>query len=240
MQGLVGIVRLVCCVNVGGLMMSKVYARRQEFAIRKAIGGARLRWIGEVLLESLAIALAGAALGAVAAWFGSAALLRFFLDPNQTEKLTVRPDATVLFVTGGLAVCATMLFGILPAWQAGRSDPGGLLTSRGKLGGRRQIAGRAFVPIQVALSLVLVTAAALLSQSLIHLRGEHLGFDAVHVITQAPAFYHQLPQKDDDTFLDVYQWMLDRLDGLAAIQSAAVTGNPPTQHGVPSRFPPTA
>jgi predicted permease len=235
LQGLVCIVLLLCCVNTGGLMMSKVYARRHEFAIRKAIGGARLRLIRQYLLESLTIALAGAALGAVAAWFGSAALLRFFLDPNQTEKLTVRPDATVLFVTGGLAVCATILFGILPAWQAGRSDPGGLLTSRSKLGGRRQIAGRAFVPIQVALSLVLVTAAALLSQSLIHLRGEHLGFD-VDVVTQSPGFYHQLPQKDDDTFLDVYQRIVDRLEGLPGIQSAAITGNLPTEHGVTSQF----
>jgi predicted permease len=236
LQGLVGIVLLLCCVNIGGLMMSKVYARRHEFAIRKAIGGARLRLIRQYLLESLSIALAGAALGGVAAWFGSAALLRFFADPNQTEKLAVRPDATVLFVTGGLAVCATILFGILPAWQAGRSDPGGLLTSRSRLGGRRQVAGRAFVPIQVALSLVLVTAAALLSQSLIRLRGEHLGFDAVHVVTQSPSFYHQLPQKDDDTFLDVYQMIVDRLEGLPGIEAAAITGNRPTEPGVTSRF----
>jgi predicted permease len=236
MQGLAGVVLLLCCVNVGGLMMSKVYARRHEFAIRKAIGGARLRLVRQYLLESLAIALTGAALGAVGAWFGSAALLRFFLDPDQTEKLAVHPDATVLFVTGGLAVCATILFGTLPAWQAGRSDPGGLLTSRNKLGGRRQVAGLAFVPIQIALSLVLATAAGLLSQSLIHLRGEHLGFDAVHVITQSPGFYHQLPQKDDDTFLDVYQRIVDRLEGLPGIQSAAITGNRPTEHGVSSRF----
>ena len=236
MQGLVGVVLLLCCVNVGGLMMSKVYARRHEFAIRKAIGGARLRVVRQYLLESFMIALAGTALGAGGAWFGSAALLRFFLDPDQTEKLTVHPDATVLFVAGGLAVCATVLFGTLPAWQAGRSDPGGLLTSRNVLGGRRQVAGRAFVPIQVALSLVLATAAVLLSQSLIRLRGEHLGFDAVHVIAQSPSFYHQLPLKDDDTFLDVYQRMVDRLESLPGIQSAAIIGNRPTERGVSSRF----
>jgi predicted permease len=74
-----------------------------------------------------------------------------------------------------------------------------------------------------------------LSQSLIHLRGEHLGFDA-HVVTQSPGFYHQLPQKDDDTFLDVYQRIVDRLEGLPGIQSAAITGNLPTEHGVTSRF----
>lgn len=235
MQGLVGIVLLLCCLNVGGLMMSKVYARRREFAIRTAIGGARLRLIRQYLVESLALAFVGAAFGAVAAWFGSAVLLRFFLDPDQTERLALRPDATVLLVTGGLAVCATILFGILPAWQAGRTDPGGLLTSRGTLRGRRQVAGRAFVPIQVALSLVLVTAAALLSQSLIRLRGEHLGFD-VHVVTQSPGFYHQLPQKDDDTFLDVYQRIVDRLEASPGVQSAAIIGNLPTEPGVAARF----
>jgi ABC-type antimicrobial peptide transport system permease subunit len=61
MQGLVGIVLLLCCVNVSGLMMSKVYARQHEFAIRKAIRGACLRLIRQYLLESLTIALAGAA-----------------------------------------------------------------------------------------------------------------------------------------------------------------------------------
>jgi predicted permease len=236
MQGLVGVVLLLCCVNIGGLMMSKVYARRHEFAIRKAIGGGRLRLIRQYLLESLALALVGAALGAAGAWFGSAALLRFFLDPDETGSLAVRPDATVLLVTGGLAVCATILFGILPAWQAGRTDPGGLLTSRSKLGGPRQAAGRAFVPVQVALSLVLVTAAALLTQSLIHLRAEHLGFDALHVVTQSPSFFHQLPQKDDDSFLDVYQRIVDRLEGSPGIQAAAIIGNRPTEPGVTARF----
>ena len=236
MQGLVGIVLLLCCVNVGGLMMSKVYARRREFAIRKAIGGGRLRLMRQYLLESLTLALAGAALGAAGAWFGSGAILRFFVDPAETGSLAVRPDASVLLVTGGLAVCATILFGILPAWQAGRTDPGGLLTSRSKLGGRSQTAGRAFVPVQVALSLVLVTAAALLSQSLIHLRGEHLGFDAAHVVTQSPGFFHQLPQKDDDSFLDVYQRIVERLEGSRGIQAAAITGNRPTEPGVAAHF----
>lgn len=67
MQGLVGIVLLLCCVNVAGLMMSKVYSRRQEFAVRTAIGAARWRLIRQYLTESFVIALAGAALGGAAA-----------------------------------------------------------------------------------------------------------------------------------------------------------------------------
>ena len=82
MQGLVGIVLLLCCVNVAGLMMSKVYSRRQEFAVRTAIGAARWRLIRQYLTESFVIALAGAALGAAAAWYGTGYLLPFFRHPE--------------------------------------------------------------------------------------------------------------------------------------------------------------
>jgi hypothetical protein len=133
MQGLVAVVLLLCCVNVGGLMMSTVHARRREFAVRMAMGAGRWRLIRQYLTESFVIAAAGALLG---------------------------------------AVLTTLLFGAAPAWYAGRSDPGTLLKSRTALGGRRRIAGRAFVPIQVALSVAMVASAGLLSRSLIRIRVE--------------------------------------------------------------------
>jgi len=221
MQGLVAIVLLLCCVNVGGLMMSKVYARRHEFAVRTAMGAARWRLIRQYLLESFVIALAGAALGAVAAWYGSGLLLHFFRNPNMGEALSVRPDRTVFLINGLLAVVTTIFFGTLPAWRAGSSDPGMLLKSRTTVGGRRQIAGRAFVPIQVAMSLVLVALAALLSQSLTRIRGEYTGFDVNHVTIQTPPF-NLLPQKGDAR-LDIYQRMVDRIEQMPGIRSAAVT-----------------
>jgi predicted permease len=236
MQGLVAVVLLLCCINVAGLMLSKMNTRQHEFAIRKAIGGGRVRLTRQCLLESLLMAVAGATLGAVAAWFGSAALLRFFVDPNQTETLSLHPDASTFFVTAGLAICTTILCGIVPAWHAGRSDPGALLTSRTKVAVRGQLAGRAFVPIQVALSLVLVSTAGLLSKDLLNFRGEHLGFDAAHVTTETPWFYHQLPQKDDEAFLEVYQQIVNRLEELPGVESAAITGNRPTEHGVAAPF----
>lgn len=135
--------------------------------------------------------------------------------------MSVHPDKTIFFIAGIFAVVTTLIFGTLPAWRAGRADPGSLLKSRTSVGGRRQIAGRAFVPIQVALSLVLVALAGLLSQSLNRLRGEHLGFDVNHVTIQTPPF-RNLPQKSDAK-LDLYQRMVDRLEQLPGIQSAAVT-----------------
>jgi predicted permease len=134
--------------------------------------------------------------------------------------MSIQPDNSVFWMTGSLAVLTTLFFGTLPALIAGRSDPGLLLKSRTAVGGKRQV-GKAFVPIQVALSLVLITMATLLSQSLIRLRGEYTGFDVNHVTIQTAPFI-VLPQKDDAK-LDLYQRMVDRLEQLPGMNSAAVT-----------------
>jgi predicted permease len=220
MQGLVAIVLLLCCVNVSGLMMSKIHERQREFAVRTAIGAGRWRLIRQYLTESSVIALSGAALGAAGAWYGSPLLLQFFRDPNWGTGMSVQPDNTVFLVTGACAVLTTIFFGIFPAWRAGRSDPGMLLKSR-TAGAQRRLVGRAFVPIQIALSLLLVTLATLLSQSLTRIRSEYTGFDVDHVTIQTPPF-HRLPQKGDAK-LDVYQRMVDRIEQSSAVRSAAVT-----------------
>jgi len=221
MQCLVAVVLLLCCVNVGGLMMSTVYARRHEFAVRTAMGAGRWRLTRQYLTESFVIAAAGATLGAAAAWYGIRLLLAFFIDPNRQEGLFIRPDNTVLLITSISAVLTTLLFGAAPAWHAGRSDPGTLLKSRTALGARKRILGRAFVPIQVALSVALVASAGLLSQSLIRIRTEQVGFDIGHITITCSQFYN-LPQKGD-ALLDLYQRMVDRLEQLPGIQSAAAT-----------------
>src|SRR5262249_45172094 len=219
MQCMVAVVLLLCCVNVGGLMMSTVYARRHEFAVRTAMGAGRWRLTRQYLTESFVIAAAGATLGAAAAWYGIRLLLAFFIDPNRQEGLFIRPDNTALLITSLTAVLTTLLFGSAPAWHAGRSDPGTLLKSRTALGGRKRILGRAFVLIQVALSVALVASAGLLSQSLIRIRTEQVGFDIGHITITCSQFYN-LPQKDD-ALLDLYQRMVDRLEQLPGIQSAA-------------------
>ncbi len=234
MQGLVGVVLLLCCVNVAGLMLSRIYQRRHEFAVRSAVGAGRWRLVRQYLTESFVIAAAGALLGALLAWIGSQALLTFFMDPKAQWGLTVPLDRTVFLVTAILAVLSTLLFGAVPAWLAGRAELGMLLKSR-TLAGRRQIAGRAFVPIQVALSLVLVAVAGLLSESLIRMRSEHLGFDVSHITLTATQFQN-LPQKGD-ALLDLYQRMVDRLNEMPGILSAAITWlTPLTNRQVTSGF----
>lgn len=225
MQGLVGIVLLVCCVNIGGLMMTRVAARQHEFAVRTALGASSPRVVRQSLTESLVIAIAGSALGALGAWYGSGFLLHFFRDPMMFEPISVHPDKTVFWITAFFAVLTTLLFGIFPAWRAARTDPGTLLKSRTSMGGRRQIAGRMLVPIQVALSLVLVVLASLLSQSVIKLRGERTGFDLDHVTIQTSPMV--LLGLKGDAKLDLYQRMVDRLMQMPAIDAAAATSQTP-------------
>ena len=235
MQGLVGIVLLLCCINVAGLMMSKVYARRQEFAVRTAIGAARWRLIRQYLTESFVIALVGAALGAAAAWYGTGYLLPFFRHPNEGVGLSISPDATVFAVTGFFAVLTTLLFGTLPAWRAGSADPGSLLKSRTAGAGRRRVLGRAFIPLQVALSFALVAIATLLSQSLIRLETEETGFDLDHVTIQTAPFH--LLNLTAEARMDLYHRMKDRLEQLPGINSASFTlFTPMTSFQATSRF----
>ena len=195
MQGLVAIVLLLCCVNVGGLMLSKLHERRHEFAVRTAIGAAGMRIARQYLTEAFLIALAGAALGAAVAWYGTPWLLPFFRSPMEGVGMKLEPDQTVFLVTATSAVLTTLFFGGVPAWRAGRADPAGLMTSR--TAAQRATAGRGFVAIQVALSLVLVTLAALLSQSMLRLQTEPTGFDLDHVTIQtAPVHVLSLPSRE--------------------------------------------
>jgi predicted permease len=221
MQGLVAIVLLLCCVNVAGLMMSKVYSRRQEFALRTAIGAARWRLMSQHLTESFVIALAGAALGAAAAWYGTGYLLPYFRHPMEGTGMSINPDAAVFAVTGLSAVLTTLLFGTFPAWRAGGADPGDLLKSRTAGAARRYILGRAFIPLQVALSFALVSIATLLSQSLIRLQTEQTGFDLDHVTIQTAPFH--LRNLTREARMELYHRMKERLEQLPGMNSASFT-----------------
>jgi predicted permease len=219
MQGLVAIVLVLCCINVSGLMLSKLHERQHEFAVRTAIGAGSLRLMRQYLTEALLIASAGAVLGAAAAWYGVPLLLPYFRHPMEGIALSVQPDRMVFWVTTLSALATTLTFGSLPAWRAGRTDPGALMKSRGAA--QHPSAGRGFVALQVALSLVLVFVASLLSQSLLRLQNERTGFDVDHVTIQTAPF-HVLPVSGDAR-LDLYDRMVDRIRRAPTMHAAAVT-----------------
>ena len=130
MQGLVAVVLLLCCVNVGGLMLSKVYARQREFAVRTAIGAARWRLIRQYLTESFVIALAGGRARRGGTWYGSPPLLGFFRDPMMGAPFRCVPTGRFSGLPAPAPWPLRFYLVHLPAWRAGRSDPAVLLTSR--------------------------------------------------------------------------------------------------------------
>jgi predicted permease len=225
MQGLVGVVLVLCCLNVGGLMLAKVYSRQREFAVRTALGAGLWRLVRQYLTESFVIAILGGTVGAALAWRGCDVLLHFFRDPMMGEAMSVHPDRSMFFAAGFFALLTTLLFGMLPAWRAGHSDPGELLKSRTNLGGRRQIAGRMFIPLQVAVSLVLVVLASLLSESIVKLRSERTGFDIDHVTIQTSPLY--LLRKNGEAKLNLYQRLVDRISEMPNVRAAAATSQTP-------------
>jgi predicted permease len=139
----------------------------------------------------------------------------------EGAAMSINPDATVFAVTGLSAVLTTLLLGTLPAWRAGSADPGDLLKSRTAAGARRPILGRAFIPLQIALSFALVSTATLLSQSLTRLQTEQTGFDLDHVTIQTAPF--SLQNLTPETRMELYHRMKNRLEQLPGINSASFT-----------------
>jgi predicted permease len=167
------------------------------------------------------LALAGAALGAAIGWYGTGYLLPFFRHPMEGVGLSIRPDAAVFAVSAIAAVLTTLLFGTLPAWRAGSAPPGNFLKSRTAAAGRRRVLGRAFIPLEVALSFALVSIATLLSQSLIRLETEKTGFDLDHVTIQTAPLH--LLHLTAEARMELYQRMRNRLDQLPGINSSSFT-----------------
>ncbi len=185
LQAAVGLVLLIACANVANLLLSRAAPRAREMALRTALGAGRSRLVRQTLLESLPLALAGGALGLLLAGWGMRLLVAF--SPVTVPRThEVRMDAAVLAFT--LLVCcgATVMFGLAPAIQASRVR----LSEALKAGGRSATGGRShqrllglFVVCQIALCLVLLSAANLLLKSFARLLATDPGFRAEKVLS---------------------------------------------------------
>ena len=119
LQGIVLLVLLLCCINLGGLQSSRLQARQHEFAVRTALGAARSRIVQQCLTESLLLAFLGSVVAAALAWSSTAALGAFLTPPGSGATTLLRPDARVLAVSTALALITALLFGWRPrCWPA--------------------------------------------------------------------------------------------------------------------------
>ena len=179
----VGVVLLIACVNIAGLLLARSALRTREIATRLALGSSRGVVVRQLLVESAVIALLGGVLGLAVGEGVLVALLRLSADVFPIGY-PVALDARVLSVTLLLSVGTSVLFGLIPALQATRVDVQGALAQSGTravTGGSSRWARRVLVAGEIALSVVLLVGAGLLVRSFIQLRMLDPGFDPANV-----------------------------------------------------------
>jgi predicted permease len=184
MMAMVGVVLMIACANVANLTLARATGRQREIGVRLALGAGRGALIRQLLTESLLIALAGGALGAVLASWGGDLVVALVSGTISGIALEGRRDAGVFLFTACASLMTAVAFGLAPALRSTRMDVNRMLASgtRGAIGNRgTSRSGRLVVVGQVALSLMLLVSAALFVRSLHALMTQNVGFDRDHV-----------------------------------------------------------
>ena len=234
----VGLLLLIGCGNVANLLLARATTREKEFAIRAALGASRSRLIRQLLVESMILALAGAAMGTLLAWSGLKFLVALMPQNIIPAEAVIRLNAPVLLFTLGVAILTALIFGLVPAFKAARKDLNEPLrdTGKGLSGGFRHGKLRnAVVVLEVALSLTLLVAAGLLMRSFVALREVHLGFQPDHVlVARLPLPVERY--KTADQVVGFYRPLLQRIKALPGIVDATETSTLPPYGGIGSEI----
>ncbi len=232
----VGLLLLIGCGNVANLLLARATTREKEFAIRSALGASRRRLIRQLLVESLLLAIGGAAVGTLMAWGGLKFLVALMPQEIIPAEAVIRLNTPVLVFTLLTAVLTALVFGLVPALKAARKDLNEPLRDSGKgiSGGFRH--GRlrdAVVVLEVGLSLTLLVAAGLLMRSFVALREVHLGLQPDHVlVARLPLPLERY--KTADQVAGFYRPLLQRLKALPGVVEATETSTLPPYGGIPS------
>jgi putative ABC transport system permease protein len=217
----------IACANVANLLLARWSARARELAVRAAIGAGRARLARQLFTEIAVLIAAGTAVGMV---FVAVALRAFvhFAAVGLPRLSEITTDFRVFGIALGISLLTALIFGGLPAFRAGRIDPQSVLR-RGAAAAGHRFLRRALVTVEVALSVVLLSGAALLFQTLWHLQNDHLGFQPGRLLTVSiPLRGPNRVPSARDRIIDTTLAGLHRFPG---VESAALTECTPMSGG---------
>jgi putative ABC transport system permease protein len=234
--GAVALVLMIACANVANLLLARASARKRELATRAALGAGRGQIIRQLLTESLVLSLTGGLLGLALGFVGVRLLLR--ISPGGIPRLgahgsAVTLDLNILLFTLGISILTGILFGLVPAISASRTNLAATLnesSSRSGIGFRSGKLRSVLVVSEMALALVLVIGATLLIRTFLKLQGVDPGFDTHHVLTMSMSISGDRFQKTAGV-AQVIRDGTDRLKAVPGVSNAAVSCCLPLQGG---------
>ena len=227
MLGAVGLVLLIACANVANLLLARAAARQKEVAIRMALGASRRRIASQLLTESVLLSLVGGVVGLLLASWGMELLVAY--GPADVPRLReVSLDRYVLFFTFGVATLTGVLFGLAPALNVSKPDPGRMLneSGRGTAQGGRNWMRSGLIVSEVALSLMLLVGAGLLINSFWRLLQTDAGFDPKGVLALDIPLSRTTYSKPEQRAA-AFQQLIGRMKTLPGVRDASVVSNVP-------------
>jgi predicted permease len=218
-----GCVLLVACGNLANLMLARGLKDRAQTSVRVALGASRGRLVRKALVECVMLAVIGGALGIAVAYAGTRLILHLAFQiggPNNYVPIDPTPSWTVLLFTLGMSVLTGVIFGIAPAWMTSHAKPVEALRGASRsVGVQRSWAQKSLVIAQAAMSVVLLSAAALLGQSLRNLERQNFGFETQgrYIAWINPTLGNYKPEQMEPMFREID----DRLRQIPGVRTAA-------------------
>jgi putative ABC transport system permease protein len=222
----VGFVLLIACANVANLLIARSLVRRRELALRCVLGAGRRRIVRQLLTESAMLTAGGAALGIVLAVFAVRTVGQ--LAPLSLPRLDQASiDGRVLTYTVLVSIASALIFGIGPAFRAGRTDPQQALAADTRTGtGGSSAARSALVVLDLALALVLLAGGGLMLRSVAHMMRADPGFDPSRVLSLQFSLVGKA-YAEDEAVVTFQQAFLERARHLPGVESVALAGQIP-------------
>ena len=214
-------VLLIACANLANLLLARGLRNRQQTSLRIALGASRGRLVRKALVESLTLGVAGGAAGLLVAYLGTSLVLHLaFTGPNFWVPIDASPSIPVLLFALGISLLTGILFGIAPAWTTSHAEPVEALRGANRTtGGGARWPQKALVVGQAAVSLVLISAAVMLAQSLRNLEHQNFGFEVEgHYMASIDVF--QAGYKPEQLDL-LYRRIFDRLQRIPGVRGVA-------------------